>query len=454
MNLETPVTQQQNGITRASLTDTISFVSRVMLPTFGKGILIRRPTMEAAAERFGFDTGAVKAMQRLRRSYGTGPIQLKIPGRPQLVLLHPADVMHVLQRTPRPFRADTKEKRAALNHFEPGNVLISEPDRRARLRPLHENALATTDTVHPLAWRIHEVVEEELARILGADLPELGWRQFSDAWFRIVRRVVLGTRARDDVGLTQLLDRLRQRGNWAFFVPKDDHNRRRLQEMLKRYLIEAEPDSIAARMPLDSPYQTAAQITQWLFAFDPAGMATFRTLALLASHPHFQARADQEAQQDQSVGDACASFTRRCFLEALRLWPTSPAILRELMDDYSWGSSHVSKGTGIIIFTPFFSRDDETLAFADQMTPDVWQTAHADALPDRGIVPFSGGPAICPGHNLVPMVACTAVASVLCRKCLSLISPSMNLSRLPGTLDHFGIRLGVAPRPAAPHAFE
>ncbi|MBU6464209.1 MAG: hypothetical protein KGL35_28435 [Bradyrhizobium sp.] len=63
---------------------------------------------------------------------------MSIRGRPQQLLL---DILEVLKRTPRPFAADTKEKRAALNHFESGKVLVSDQARRARLRPLHEKAL-------------------------------------------------------------------------------------------------------------------------------------------------------------------------------------------------------------------------------------------------------------------------------------------------------------------------
>jgi hypothetical protein len=75
------------------------------------------------------------------------PLLLAIPGRPQLLLFDPRDVARVLTGSPHPFRMDTKEKRAA--HFEPGNVLIADPNRRAALRPLHETALATSTAVHP-----------------------------------------------------------------------------------------------------------------------------------------------------------------------------------------------------------------------------------------------------------------------------------------------------------------
>jgi cytochrome P450 len=414
-----------------------------MLPTFGKGILIRRPTMEAAAERMGFDTGAVKTMQHLRRKYGPAPLLLAFPGRPQLLLLDPADVIKVLNGTPRPFRTDTNEKRAALNHFEPGNVLVADPGRRAVLRPLHEAALHTSKAVHPLASRFREVIRNECRSFLSTDAGEITWPMFADAWFRIVRRIVLGDRARDDTELTRLLDRLRRRANWAFFLPQHRTARKHLGERLQRYLTDAEKGSLVSMMPADARYEPGSQIAQWLFAFDPAGMTTFRTLALLASHPHFMERAREEARQDRTPEDARQSLIRRCVLEALRLWPTTPVILRETTEDISWNDCRIRKGTGIIIFTPFFGRDDEDLDFANKLSPGIWERSQNDALAELGIVPFSAGPAICPAHNLVPVLACLAISAVLAEKDLSLIAPELEPGRLPGTLDHFEIRLAA-----------
>ena len=94
----------RGAVTRAGLIDTIGIFGSIMLPTFGKGIFIRRPTMVAAAQRLGFDTAAVKTMQRLRRKHGPAPLLLPIPGRPQLLLLNPGDVANVLNHTPTPFR--------------------------------------------------------------------------------------------------------------------------------------------------------------------------------------------------------------------------------------------------------------------------------------------------------------------------------------------------------------
>lgn len=430
---------------RASLVDTLSVFTGIILPTIGKGVIVRRPSMEAAAERLGLDAGAVKIMQNLRRRYGSGPLQLRIPGRPHLLLLDPHDVLEVLKGSPRPFATDTREKRAALDHFEPGNVLISAAARRSERRPLHEQALATGTRVHPLASRFREIVEAEFQVVWGAGVRELSWQWFSDAWFRIVRRVVLGDRAREDEELSSLLYTLRRRANWAFLLPKAGVRRQRFHQRLEDYLADPAPGSLASLVPRDTRMEPTAQIAQWLFAFDPAGMTTFRTLALLACHSSFQSRAREEALcRDTSTDGMFQSFTRCCVLEAVRLWPTTPAILREIAADMSCAGSLVAKGTGVMIYVPFFNRDDERLEFAHRMSPDIWEGAKCDALPKLGIVPFSHGPAICPAHNLVPLLASFAIDSILTRTNLSLVSPQLDLRNLPGTLNHFNIRLGAS----------
>jgi cytochrome P450 len=213
---------------------------------------------------------------------------------------------------------------------------------------------------------------------------------------------------------------------------------------LQQYLTDPEKDSLVSMMPADARYEPSSQIAQWLFAFDPAGMTTFRTLALLACHRQFADRARKEALKNRVPEEVRHSFIRRCVLESLRLWPTTPAILREVTEDVQWNDCLTDRGTGIIIFTPFFCRDDEKFDFAHKMSPDIWQRSQNGALAELGIIPFSNGPAICPAHNLVPLPACLVISAVLAERELSLIAPKLDPERLPGTLNHFEIRIAAA----------
>ncbi|MBY5706164.1 cytochrome P450 [Rhizobium leguminosarum] len=439
-------------INRASWIDTLRVVAAVMVPTAAKGVIIRRPIMERLAQRQGLDTSAVRQMQRLVRKYGRAPLLLPIPFRPELLILDPADVSTVLHCSPQPFATATWEKRAALAHFEPKNVLISDASRRAELRPIHEHALASADRLHPSSARFKTIVDSELPEILdgiGADRPnELDWSAFSQAWFRFVRRTVLGDRARNDVTLTKTLDDLRTRANWAFAASIDRRKLRRYQQQLDQYLRQPEEGSLISRLPKGSDFDLESQVAQWLFAFDAAGIAVFRTLALLACHPSYWAKAVDEVKDPELD----RPFTRSCLLEALRLWPTTPVILRELTEDIKSGDRTVMRGTGVIIFAPFFHRDPE-LAYANRMEPSIWGTN--DTLPAVGFVPFSAGAAICPAHNLVPAIASFAIGALLSEADITLLQPFLTVDDLPGTLNHFDIRLRLSKRPVkarAPHA--
>ncbi|WP_246740167.1 hypothetical protein [Rhizobium anhuiense] len=65
------------------------------------------------------------------------------------------------------------------------------------------------------------------------------------------------------------------------------------------------------------------------------------------------------------------------------------------------------------------------------------------------------GAAICPAHNLVPTVASLAIGALLSQADITLLQPSLTVDDLPGTLNHFDIRLRLSKRPVearAPHA--
>ncbi|WP_188909880.1 cytochrome P450 [Aureimonas endophytica] len=416
--------------------DSAAFAASVALPTLAQGIILRRPAMVAAAERFGLDAGAVRQMQRLRRRYGENPLLIRNPIRPQVLLLSPRDVRRVLAETPAPFSPASCEKRAALSHFEPHVSLVTQGEERRLGRALSDSTLESGCPVHSLRPAFHTAVEVEIGRLLhqARALGALAWPLFFGAWMRIVRRTVLGASAVADTELTDLLDRLRARANWAFAAPSDRRRRDAFHRRLEAYLRRAEPHSLAAlaaRFPEAALAHPSHQMAQWLFAFDPAGMTAFRALALLAAHPAALERGRAEAMRP---GDL--AFLRAAILETVRLYPTTPAILRQTSAATEWPNGELPAGAGLLIFTPFFQRDDERLADAHRFVPERWLGLEPDqAIP---LVPFSAGPAACPARHLVPLVAAEAVAAILRRGPIELQGGRLDHRRaLPGTLDHF-----------------
>lgn len=161
-------------------------------------------------------------------------------------------------------------------------------------------------------------------------MHRITWDEFTAQWHRAVRHVVLGAAARDDT-LGEQLTKLRAAANWAFFrKPRTtllDTFRRRLTERIANAPAESLAGMLRERETGDTSAATD-QVTHWLFAFDAACMAAWRALALLASHPDAMRSATAQstaADQPQPPWP----FIRATILESLRLWPTTPAILRE-----------------------------------------------------------------------------------------------------------------------------
>jgi cytochrome P450 len=440
----TPADPATGALPKASILDTLALALDVFAPSVAKGAIIRRPRMVALAERFGLDRRAVRRMQKLRNRYGDGPLMLRLPVRRQAVVLAPQHVHRVLHETPEPFSAASSEKRAALSHFQPKGVLISEGPERTARRRFNEEALDHHQAMHRLVDSFAAMVGQEAQRILAAARAhgELDWDAFAQGWYRLVRRVVFGDGASDDQELNDLTVHLRRAANWAVFHPKDKPAQERFFARIRMYLDRAEPGSLAgliAHMPVKPETEPVQQVPQWLFAFDAAGMATFRALALLAAHPEALARARDEI----ASSDPQRPFLRAVVMESVRLWPTTPMVLRQTTRDTRWAQGTMPAETGLLIYAPFFHRDDQRLPHADRFTPDLWLRERGER--DWPLVPFSEGPAGCPGRNLVLLLASSMLAALLDGGWLAL-APGRRLdpARLPGTLDPYTLRFRPA----------
>jgi cytochrome P450 len=434
----------RRSLPKAGVRDTVGVVMGVVGPTVGKGVIIRRPRMVGVGEKLSLDDRAVQRMQRLRSRYGPGPLMLRLPLRKQALILSPEHVHRVLRETPEPFATAESAKRAALSHFQPEGALISHGPERQERRRYNEQVLGHDSPIHRMAERFTGVVEEEASRMLGMAGPSLDWDRFNETWMRVVRRVVFGDAAVEDHEITNIMASLRGDANWVL-KPKRGDLQRRLFEKISHYIARGEPGSLAgmmAGMKAGPRVPVEQQVPQWLFAFDPAGMTSYRALALLSRHPAQAARARNEVQAAGSLQEL--PFLRACMQETLRLWPTTPAVLRETTREVEWETGVMPKGTAILIFAPFFHRDDQRLSFAHRFTPELWlQERTGEEWP---LLPFSGGPGICPGRHLVQMLGGAMIASVLMRHDLRMHQPErLDPARIPGILNQYSVRLELRP---------
>lgn len=405
---------------KATLSETLGIFMKVLSPNIAKGVIIRRPKIVGAAEHWELDSKSVKRIQALSEKYGQGPLLLKVPFKSMALVLDPADANYVLDHSPEPFATAEQAKQSALNHFEPEMSLVSHGCERATRRRLNEDVLQSTCPRHGFASSFTKAAEQEAEQLLkevSAHQGRLDWSLFINTWNRLVRRVVLGDAARDDDALTQKLIKLRKAANWGFMHPRRKRLQKQFEQHLKFYYDKAEPNSLAALLAnygVDSQAQPLQQVPQYLFAFEPAGMSTFRALALLCAHPEQAAKAREEIAQ-QSVEDEPPhmNLLKASVLEALRLWPTTPLVLRQSTTVTTWKQGEMPANTSILIHAPYFHRDDRYLAAAHTFSPEIW--LKQDGPGQWPLIPFSGGPGKCPGRHLVLLVTSSLLNALLRR---------------------------------------
>jgi cytochrome P450 len=443
-------------VPRLGVADTLRVVLGVLGPTIAQGAIARRPRAMALAERLDLDGRAVATVQDIHRRHGDRPVRLALPRRVALVL-GPGDAHAVLRESPEPFALATREKQGALGQFQPYGVLVSHGPERAARREVNETVLDTPQPVHRLAPAIVATVREEARAVVerAAATGELDWETFSAGWLRMVRRVVLGDAAADDQELQDDLDALRYRANWSYLLPRDRTRRERLRRRLASSVERAEPGSLAGLLAAtaggdDDEVLPVDQIPQWLFAFAPAGMATLRALALLAVDPDEGARV--RAEVDGADLDAPQELRRlrAAVLESVRLWPTTPMILRETTRDTAWDGARLPAGTAVAVYAPYFHRDDDAVGDAHRFAPELWlgEGPVGDARTDWPLIPFSEGPGVCPGQNLVLLTASTFLATLLEHHDHALRHPrALDPAQVPGVISPFAVRFLTTPRP-------
>ncbi len=427
---------------RLGAAEAAAVAGRALLPLVAQGAIIRRPAITAWAERRQTDRTAAGLLHTLRDRHDAAPLVLDVGPRRLVVPVHADDVGALLRGSPDPFSPANREKRAALRHFEPDSVLISPTSRRPPRRAFNEAALDTREPVHEEAAALVAATVREADALLAEARRRgtLDWSAFAPAFWRVIRTVVLGESARDDERITDVLAQLRGDANWAYLRPRRQGLREEFNRLLDGYVARAEPGSLlgASVAAADTTgVDPRGQAPQWLFAFDAAGAAVMRALAVAASRPAVRDRLRAES----AGGDPLLPYARGCVLESVRLWPTTLVILRDSTAATRWGEHELPSGTSFAIVSAFFHRDQDRLPFAHDFAPEAWLDGSADA--DWSLVPFSGGPVSCPGRNVVLLVAGymltrLAQADLGCTRAQYLAR-----TPLPATFDHAGVTLSA-----------
>jgi cytochrome P450 len=126
--------------------------------------------------------------------------------------------------------------------------------------------------------------------------------------------------------------------------------------------------------------------------------------------------------------------------EAMRLWPTTPLLAREVTRDTTLAGEEVSEGTQVMILNTFNHRDPDRVDDADRLTPERWANGQRDYRFNH----LSNGAQDCPGGPLVLLLGKTVLARMLERFQLTLEDPKLYPGEpLPHMLDFFSVRFAV-----------
>ncbi len=430
----------------ASIVEGLRFTAQVAVPNVIQGLFRRRATAVAIASRTGADKLAAGFMAGLKRSYGDGPVWIRVAKNEALLVMGQDPIRRVLGESPEPFASDPEPKKSGMAHFQPDALTISRQPAWQPRRAFAEAVLDTGKPMHRLADRFAAVSVEEAGRLTGA----VDWDSFNEAVRTVTRRVILGDEAAADAELTTLLGELMDKSNPP--GKGDDDLYQRYLFKLRQHVSAARAGSLAglAADAQSSGGEVAGQMTHWLFALgDTLAANAYRCLAVLAAQTQVRGRVfDEMAGAELTTGEGVGrlKLLGGCLEETMRLWPTTPMLSRETTTAIDWDGVAVPAGTQILIVNSFNHRDP-SLAYADLFAPDEWVTG--DAAENWSFNHFSHGPQGCPGAGLATLVGKAMLAAILRDNEVDYQGPALEAGKpLPRSLDYFSLKFTLTPRPA------
>lgn len=213
---------------------------------------------------------------------------------------------------------------------------------------------------------------------------------------------------------------------------------------------------LAARDPKTGLVMTEENIRYQLLTFLVAGHETTAGLLSFALHalardPALFARVRAEVDAGLPRGEAPTpravlglDLVRRVLSEALRLWPTVPAISRAAREDTSLGGRYVApKGQPFWLLLNAVHRDPAVWHEPSRFDPDRFLPEAVKARPAAAYKPFGVGKRACTGRHFAMLEATLALATLAREFDLEQPAPL----RIAPTLSPKPLRFGLRVRP-------
>ncbi|KAI9227566.1 MAG: cytochrome P450 [Piptocephalis tieghemiana] len=171
---------------------------------------------------------------------------------------------------------------------------------------------------------------------------------------------------------------------------------------------------------------TSQELRDQLLMFYVAGFeTTSNALAFVTHHvstdptilKKLHAEVDSVRPSELESGSIAQTlpYSLMCFNEALRLHPPSIFSVREAQKDIRLTGSNVVVPAGVAVYTVYYSIQRDTKLWGANAN-DYYPDRFAEELPHKwAFSPFSGGPRVCVGKQLVIAEALTVMRSVFSR---------------------------------------
>jgi cytochrome P450 len=425
----------------ASFLDNLAFNILYILPYYLQGIFTKNKRWVSIWTAIHPDYAAVKFVQHLRSKYRTRYLYIYMLRNKSLLVLDHQGIRRVLDNSPAIY-AEADLKRRGMSHFQPDAVTISHGTEWKDRRRFNEAVLESSQHIHSCADQFLSVIRREIESMTKQCGPRLGWHDFDRLFKTVTLQIIFGDHAKSDTGLTSRLEVMMRESNRVFLLGKSrvfDSFYARIRAALENP--EKESLSFQCRHAPSTPAtKIEHQIPHWMFAMmETLATNTIRTLALIVAHPQAESRVRSELRDQAVLSPAAVDslhYLEGCLQEGMRLWPTTPLLVRETLDEDVLGSGTIPAKTQILIMNNFNHRDWETVPFADKFNPEFWLNRAADYRFNH----LSNGVQICAGKHLALFIGKAVLATVLLTGRYRLKRPELNPRRpMPYAYNEFQI---------------
>jgi cytochrome P450 len=426
-----------------SIADSVAFNLCHIVPYYLRGIFTKNELWISFWNKVHPDPLAVNFVRRLRQKYKSNYFYIYFLKTKSLVVLDLDGITRVLDHSPTPYAADPDLKRKGMSHFQPNALTISRGEEWKDRRQFNEAVLASGERLHPLADQFLRAIDQATERLTANAGQYLVWDHFDHLFKRVTLEIIFGHEARDDAALAERLTAMMRESNRVFLLGKSKEFDL-FYKRIRHYLESAETGSLAAmckRAPSTTQTKVENQIPHWMFAMmETLATNTMRALALIVSHSGVESRVRQEIQNNGAQTPEAVdrlNLLEGCVQEAMRLWPTTPMLMRHTLRDDVLGGNTIPSGTQVVILNGFNHRDWETNPDAGTFRPEFW----LDKRSDYRFNHLSNGTQACVGKNLALFIAKAVIATLLVRGRYVLRRPKLKIRKaLPFQYDDFCTR--------------